>query len=269
MRFLRILLFVCLPLTGSAAGYAKFKHGRTTLRVPQSAVQSGAEELRWRLHSMSLPGAFDIRKEKFDLIVPRDYTHDKSYGLFIWISPGSTPALPASWLPVLAQKKLIFVGAANSGNRRNIFDRMRMAIDVNHHIRSTFNIDPNRVHLSGFSGGGRVASMLGVCYADMFPRTIPFMGVNYYKQVPGEKDRVFNPSYIPDEQVLLIAQRNCRYVLVTGEKDFNRINTKSIFEHGFKQDGFRFVRYVEVPKLAHKLPSAEQFAKILGLIESR
>jgi predicted peptidase len=146
---------------------------------------------------------------------------------------------------------------------------MRMAIDVNHHLRSTFNIDPQRVHVSGFSGGGRVSSMLGVCYADMFPRTIPFMGVNYYKQVPGKKDQVFNPSYIPDEQVLLIAQRNCRYVLVTGEKDFNRVNTKSMFEHGFQKDGFRFVRYYEVPKIAHTLPRASHFDKILELAEGR
>lgn len=265
-----ILLALLLQASSSfAAGYAEFVHGRSTIRVPRSATQSGADEMRWRLHSQRRPEAMDIRKETFELIVPKEYSHQKSYGLFIWISSGDKPNVPRSWLPILAQHKLICVAANKSGNRRNIFDRMRMAIDVNHHLRSAFNIDPQRVHISGFSGGARVSSMLGVCYADMFPRTIPFMGVNYYQQVPAGKDRVFNPSYIPDDQVLLIAKRNCRFVLVTGEKDFNRINTKSMYEHGFKKDGFRFVRYVEVPKLAHRLPDATQLDGILKLIDSK
>lgn len=269
MRGFPFLVFICLATSTMAAGYSEFVRGKSTIRVPQAAVQSGANEMRWRLGSQRRPEALDIRKETFELIIPKDYSHQKSYGLFIWISPSDKPNIPSAWLTILAKHKLICIAAKKSGNRRNIFDRMRMAIDVNHHMRSTFNIDPQRVHISGFSGGGRVSSMLGVCYADMFPRTIPFMGVNYYQQVPAGKDRVFNPSYIPDEQVLLIAKRNCRFVLVTGEKDFNRVNTKSMYENGFQKDGFRFVRYVEVPKLAHRLPDAKRFDRILQLIDAK
>jgi len=269
MRSLHLLFLALLPLGVSAAGYANFKHGDSTIRVPRPAIQSGAEELQWRLHSVSRPGPFDIRKETFELIIPRSYSHEKPHGLFLWISPGNRPSIPASWRPELAKRRLIFAGARNSGNRRNIFDRMRMAIDLNHHLRTSFNIDPDRVHLSGFSGGGRVASMLGVCYADMFPRTIPFMGVNYYRQIPAGKDRVFNPSYIPDEQILQIAKRQCRFVLVTGEKDFNRLNTLAMFEHGFRKDGFQFVRCVELPGIGHRLPGADRLAEILDLIDGR
>lgn len=269
MRTVILLAVLCQAWSLHAAGYAEFIHGKSTIRVPRPAIQSGAEEMRWRLHSQRVPDAMDVRKETFELIVPQEYTHKKSYGLFIWISPGNQSGIPKDWLPILAQHKLICVSPNNAGNRRSIFDRMRLAIDVNHHLRNAFNIDPLRVHVSGFSGGGRVASMLGVCYADMFPRTIPFMGVNYYQRIPAGKDRVFNPSYIPDDQVLMIAKRTCRFVLVTGEKDFNRLNTKSMYENGFTKDGFRFVRYVEIPKLAHRLPAGDQLDKILTLIDAK
>jgi len=95
------------------------------------------------------------------------------------------------------------------------------------------------------------------------------VGVNCFRHIPAGKDRVFKPSCIPDEQVLQIPRRQCRYVLVTGEKDFSRLNTLAMFEHGFTKDGFQFVRYVELPGIGHRLPEGDALARILDLIEGR
>src|SRR3954469_25668756 len=181
--------------------------GSQTIRFPESTVQSSAEEVKARLHSIEDAGAFDITTEKFQLLVPKNYKPTEPWGLFIWISAGDDARVPADWEAVLAERKLLFIGAVNSGNKRNIFDRVRMAVDASVGMRKRCRIDERRVYVSGFSGGARVASMVGVCYADLFSGTIPFMGVNFYTDVVGYDGKKYGISYLPDDEVLDIAKK--------------------------------------------------------------
>ena len=160
------------------------------------------------------------------------------------------------------------MGAFKSGNPRNIFDRIRLAVAANVGMRERFNVDGRRVYVSGHSGGGRLASMLGVAYADMFSGAIPFMGVNFYTDIPAGDDKtVYGANFIPDDEVLGIAKRFCRYALVTGEKDFNRSGTRTLFEQGFKKEGFANVLYLEAPGVAHNLPSAKWLEQGLEFLD--
>ncbi len=262
------LLFSAALVT-PAAELPPFKTGASEIQFRTSAMQSRGAELKSRMHALDAIPPFNLIKEKFRLIVPKDYKHEEPWGLFIWVSPGDTASIPKAWEAELAKRKLIFIGANNSGNRRNIFDRFRMAIDANHNMRQRFNIDGRRVYVSGFSGGGRVASMLGVAYADMFGGTIAWMGVNFYEPLPSANGRIYNPSFIPDDEVLAIAKKTCRFVLVTGEKDFNLDNTKSTFTAGFQKHGFSYARYLEIPAQGHRLPGARWFIEAMNLLEQR
>lgn len=241
--------------------------GRGTITIPASCAQSDAEQLKLRLHAIENPPAYDVSKEAFEVIVPKAYKADQPHGVFIWISAGNGPAIPKDWESVLADKKILFVGARNSGNSRNIFDRMRMAIDANAHLRSLYKIDGRRVYVSGFSGGSRVASMLGVSYAEMFSGTICFMGVNFYTDVTGEDGKTYGLNYIPDDEVAGLARKFCRYALVTSEKDFNRPNTRAAFQHGFQKEGFAQVKLFEVPGIGHQPPSGEWLAKSIDYLD--
>jgi len=213
------------------------------------------------------PPPYDVTQETFEVVVPMTYDPKKPHGLFIWISPGKAPSIPKDWEAVLAERDLIFVGARNSQNGRNIFDRIRMAIDANHGMRQKFNIDGRRVYVSGFSGGGRVASMLGIAWGDMFSGTICFMGVNFYTDIEAEDGKVYGMNFIPDEQIVPLAKQFCRYALVTAEKDFNRVNTRGVFEKGFRKEGFEHVTLFDVPELGHQLPSGEWLEKALDFLD--
>ena len=245
-----------------------FAPGLHNIRFTESAEQSAAEEVKWRLHSVENPGPFDITREQFQLVVPKNYQSIEPWGLFIWISASDNPRVPAEWEAVLAARKLLFVGAMKSGNPRNIFDRIRMAIDANVGMRKRYRIDAARVYVSGFSGGARVASMAGVAFADLFTGAIPFMGVNFYTDLPAENGKQFGLNYIPDDDVLAIAKKRCRYVLVTAEKDFNRINTHSADENGFRKEGFASVLCLEVPGIAHAMPDAGWLEKGLEFLDA-
>ncbi len=241
---------------------------RSTIRFTESPIQSSdKEQVALRLSASETPPDFDITKEEFEILVPKAYDPKQPAGLFIWISAGKTPSIPADWEPVLADKNLIFIGARDSGNPRNVFDRIRMAIDANHGIRQKYNIDGRRVYLSGFSGGGRVASMVGVAWAEMFSGTVCFMGVNFYTDIPAEDGKVYGLNYVPDETLVDLAKQHCRYVLVTGENDFNLANTRGVFENGFRKEGFRHVKLIDVPGQGHKPPAAEWLEQAIDFLD--
>ena len=242
---------------------------RGTIVIPTSPPQSDAEQLRLRLHAKETPPPYDVAGEQFDVIVPKGVKANSPHGLFIWISAGDSTSIPKEWEAVLDSQKLIFVSAKRSGNKRNLFDRMRMAIDANMHLRTLYPIDGRRVFVSGFSGGSRVASMLGVCFAEMFSGTACFMGVNFYTDVNGEDGKTYGLNYIPDDEVAALAKRFCRYALVTSEKDFNLANTRAVLQQGFQQEGFGNVQLFEVPGIGHQMPPATWLEKAIRYLDER
>ena len=233
----------------------------------KSPPQSDAEQVKMRLHSVEDPGAYDVAKETFEILVPKNYTAAVPHGLFIWISAGNDVKIPKEWDAVLAEKKLIFIGAKNSGNPRNIFDRVRLAVDANANLRTLYNVDGRRVYISGFSGGSRVASMLGVAFGEMFSGALCFMGVNFYTDTQGTDGKTYGLNYLPDDEVLALAKKFCRYALVTGSKDFNRPNTLGVLDNGFKKEGFANAKVFDIPNQGHAPPSAEWLKKALDYLD--
>lgn len=270
-----LIAFASLILPWSA--FAQSKGGspagvvpgvRSTIQFKESPPQSAdPEQVRFRIHSVEIPPAYDVSKETYEILVPKDYRDTEPHGLFIWISAGDAPAIPKEWEAVLAKEKLIFIGARKSGNPRSIFDRMRLAVDANHNLRSLYHVDGRRVYVSGFSGGARVASMVGVCWGEMFSGTLCFMGANFYTDVTGEDGKVYGLNYIPDDEVLALAKQYCRYALVTGEKDFNRANTRAVLQQGFAKEGFAKAEVFEAPGVGHALPPADWLKKALGFLD--
>lgn len=265
-------LFLILPfLTAlSFAADVAIKPGvRSPISFKVSPQVSDNAQIKMRMHAAETPPPYDVSMEKFDIIVPKKYKKGDPHGLFIWVSPSPAPSISPEWEAVLAEKKLIFVGAHNSGNNREVFARMRMAVDANDNMRELYDIDDKRVYVSGFSGGGRVASMLGVTYADMFTGTIAFMGTNFYTDIVTlDKSEVFEARYIPHEEIAALAKDQCRYVLVTGEKDFNLKNTSAVFENGFKKEGFKAVELMNIPGQGHQPPKAEWLKKAIEFLDA-
>lgn len=263
-----VLLGLALVLSAAQdRRFPAFQAGAQDMVFEESPPHLADEELRIRFGASDKIPPYDVTKEKFRVVVPRSYRHETPWGLFVYINAGDSPGIPARYLPVLEKRRLLAVAAYRSGNPRNIFDRFRLAIDANFNMDRRFNIDPDRVYVSGFSGGGRVASMLAVAYADLFNGAIPLCGVNFYTRIPHGADKVLPPNYIPAAPVLKVAREKGRYVLVTGEKDFNRDNTRSVFEHGFRKQGFRHALLLEVPGMKHAPPPAEWLEKGLEFLD--
>jgi poly(3-hydroxybutyrate) depolymerase len=231
-----------------------------------SAPQSAPDVMRVRLSASDKIPDWDVKPEKFRLVVPKSLPAKP--GLFIYINPDDSANLPGGYEAVLEKRGLIAVIPHKAGNSRNIFERMRLALDAQFNLRKKYAVDPNRVYLSGFSGGARTASMLAVSFSDCFSGAVPLCGVNFYTQIPSGPDRHWPASYIPAADALKAAKSAGRFALITGEKDFNLANTKAVFDHGFKKEGFKKATLIEVPGLGHAPPAPEVLEQALQFVDA-
>lgn len=210
---------------------------------------------------------YDISKETFDVFVPEDYTGAEPYGLIVWINPGPGGAPRGDWLDVLRKHKLIWIGSAHSENHRTRWVRLGLAIDAADYMPKVYKIDPYRIYVSGASGGGKVASILGVAFPEVFTGgAFPIIGTFYFRIVEAGLNNEGQKTYYPrgynrpSSMLLSIAMKGRRYVLLTGDKDDNRPST-DLISKAMKKDGFKYVTYLQVPGMGHQSPDAEWFEK--------
>ena len=199
-------------------------------------------------------GRYDVAMESFEVFVPDSYDPDQPAGLLVWISPASSGGLarPAN-LEVLGDENMIWVGANNSGNDRWHWYRTALALDAAHNMQKLYNIDPDRIYIAGYSGGGRVASSMGLFYPEVFRGGAYFFGSNYFREapVPDKPGALWRAGFpAPPKDNLPALKKDHRFVLITGEHDFNRDQTKANFEM-FSKDKFQNVSYIEIPGADH------------------
>lgn len=242
-----------------------------TERCPESNLQNIFKRMQHRASTnRSFGNDYKISEENFYVYVPSDYAEDDSYGLLVWISAGESGRMPDGWDKLMDKHKLIWVGAHWSGNKHNVPGRrMALALDAVHNIKKMYNIDPNRIYVSGISGGGRVASILAIHYPDVFSGGIFVVGVEYWEAVAvtGVPRQFYKPIPRPQSKYLAIAKERGRYVLLTGDKDSNRIQTWDYYEKGYKKN-LKHVLYIQVPGMGHELPPVEWYEKAIVFLDT-
>lgn len=255
------ILALILQTPDSAAQFPPFRTGLSDLNLTVSSPFSGTNTLQSRIGYVSRRSTYNPAREVYRVIVPQNYTHARTWGLFIWIDMMDSPRFPRDWPSVLAQKGFVTVLLANAGNRRSSGDRIRMALDARHHMPRLFNIDHSRIIVSGWSGGARIASVLGVAYGDQFPNCVPMMGCVFYEQIPLGRNRFFPVAYTPNAAIVNRAKNN-RFIIVTSQGDALGLECRLVYEHGFKANGFTDTRLVSVPT-ASSLPNGQWLGRIL------
>lgn len=244
-----------------------------TDRSPLSALEIQVPRFGGSFIALKASGKdndYNLAEETFEVWVPASYKAADGWGLFVFDSPGGRGNLHEQWREVLEKHKLIWIGPNKAGNDRLPLCRFGLCIDAVHNMKKLYDIDPNRVYIAGVSGGGRISSMLGVCYPDVFKGGMYIVGCNYFREMeaPSSGGKVWHRGYAqPKADLFNQAKKNVSHVLLTGESDMNREQTKEYYEKGFKKDGFLHVTYIEVPGMGHQPPDAEWFEKGVAAME--
>ncbi len=210
---------------------------------------------------------YDLAEESFSLYVPEDYSADgEPYGVLVWVSPFDDGAIPDQLRTVLAERRLIWISPNGAGNRRHLFPRSGLTLDAAANVAEFYNVDPERIYLSGLSGGGRLSAMLGIDYPEVFAGAYPIIGVTSYLQIRLESTPgLFVPFFPrPTNRVLNRAKRQ-PFVIMTGEGDYNREECRLTAE-AHERDGFTNLHYIEIEGMGHEMPSAQNFTMGLDLL---
>ena len=195
----------------------------------QSEIELTREEVNDRLNHRTSGVRFDtdgvkrsLRNERFRIRVPRTLSPDRPAPLMVWISPTPRGTLPQAFFPVLDELRMVAVGIDNAGNERRPIDRMQLVFDAIETAATRVPIDRARVYLAGFSGGGRVSSILLHTYPDVFAGAVPIVGLNSYHSVDFDNGRYLPGLYPRPRGDRLVEARSRRLFAITGSLDFNR-----------------------------------------------
>jgi len=276
--------FVCLgvvALVSAAARAAEFGSASTgysnvtfTERSPLSTNKEICARMGWPLlEEEAAKGDYSLPQESFEVYVPPTYTGEKPFGLLVFVNPGGHGSLKGyerlGWKEIVDKHELIWVGPNKIGNDRLVRPRMGITIDAAINAQKRFKIDPTRVYVGGVSGGGRVASMLGVGFPDVFRGGFYIIGCNFYRQEQSiEQNGVFKRSYfVPPTKYYVAAKKQNKHVFLTGDTDGNREQTH-IYYKGFVRDGFEHCTYLQVPGMGHSPPPKEWFAKGVAALDA-
>jgi hypothetical protein len=189
----------------------------------------------------------------FELWVPQRAAVEPP-GVLVYISPKPGAGLPAAWATVLEELNLVWVGANDSGNEVAVVRRVALCllsrhVATQHLARASIDaIDESRVYLSGFSGGGRVASMVIPHYPQLFAGVVFVCGANPTGPLqPGQL-------------------ANHRFVFLTGTEDFNLMDMQMAFSVSQNAGIGASALYV-VDGLEHALPEAAALRQALRFVD--
>lgn len=168
-------------------------------------------------------------------------------GVFVYISPTDSGAIEPRWRSVMDEMNLVYIAANDSGNRVRTNRRMVLTIFALRVLERHVPFDPAKIHVAGFSGGGRVASLVASQYPEAFTAALYICGVNFWKahQTP----RV--------ERVI----RN-RFVFLTGTRDFNLDETRRVYRR-YLEAGAANSELMVIPGMSHELPDAASLTRAL------
>lgn len=234
------LVSVGIPAEGQAGRTPpEAKTGSYAASFTERNPLSALEELTRRLPRLK-PSDYKLSDESYGVTVPGSYKAGVPHGLLVFINAGDSGDCEPNFKPLLEKHRLIWIGANKSGNERLTPARIGLALDAVHNMKKLYTIDPDRIYLSGTSGGGRVSSFLAPAFPDVFNGAMYLIGCNSLaaKLPPELQDRM---------------RRLNGYVFLTGDADFNLPGTKRVFEE-YQKDHFARTTYLQVPGMAHEIP---------------
>ena len=188
----------------------------------------------------------------WQVYVPDNYQPGDPAGLMVYVSPSNSGAIPRAWKPVLDRHNMIWISADQSGNKVSVVRRAIFALVALTVAGSHYDIDNQRVYLSGFSGGGKVAGMVAAKYPQLFNGAIFNSGINPLDNHSTPQFELFRHNY---------------YVFITGTKDHALEQTKKVHRQ-YIDSGIENSKLMVIRSMTHKNPNGAKFDEAIQYLDS-
>jgi len=207
-----------------------------------------------------------LDSETMHVRLPEGYDPRRRAGLVVWSSPSPRGEIPGVFGPALDELNLVCIGSDNTGNDREVPEKFQMVFDAVATARARYHIDLRRIYITGMSGGGKVSSILAVCFADVFSGAVSIVGFGCYSTLDDSWGAHRSPYYAKPRSRLLQLAREHRMALMGGPPDFNYREMSERVAR-LQADGFTNIRFFSYPDMAHVMPTATRFADALRWID--
>lgn len=189
------------PLSGNAELARRMVSPLSAAQIPKLLARAGKGLSEQPIN---------LAEEKFAVYVPAQ-APARGYALMVFVPPWSDARLPPGWAAVLDRYGVIFVSAARSGNDVTPLGRRApLALAAAYNVMRLYQVDPERVYVSGFSGGSRTALRLALGYPDLFRGALLNAGSDPIGTIE---------LPLPPRDLFLQFQKATRLVYVTGAQD--------------------------------------------------
>lgn len=241
----RIILILSFVMVQTGMALASNSTSDNDVHIETTAKQLLGEENAARFNKMLKPD----ETISWEVYIPNNDATETP-GVFVYVSPMNTGRIDSRWREVMDQQNLIYIAANNSGNKVLTSRRMVLALFAVRALGQHYAFDTSRINVSGFSGGGRVASRIATQYPDVFTGALYICGVDFWK-----KDKTPNVDRLLQN----------RFVFLTGTRDFNQRETRQIQKRYIKA-GAQHTKLIIVPDMAHKHPDAIYLTEALQFL---
>ena len=266
------------------SGWPVFRGGFGQASVPETGASvalrhpyvAGAITLDARMQKQRLYRGMPIRTlapdrvlddETMHVRLPAGYDPREPAGLLVWSSPTTRGSIPRVFGPALDELNLVCIGSDNTGNDRDVPDKFQMVFDAVATAQQRFHIDDRRIYITGMSGGGKVTSILAMCFPDVFTGSIPIVGLGSYSLLDESWGKHRNAYFAEPRWRLLKLARAHRMAPMGGPPDFNYDEMQERVAR-LEVNGFTNIRFFSYPDMAHVMPTADRFAEALQWIDA-
>jgi predicted peptidase len=188
---------------------------------------------------------------KWQLYVPHSYDASKPAGAIVFVNRSdSWGGSSKSYNPVLEESNLIWAAPLGAGDKRPLNERMLRAMLTPNFLARNYTLDPSRIYIGGFVGGGYVATMLATSKPELFRGGVFVGGALAWE------------DNIPPA----IAQiRKNRYVFVTGSNDV-ALDTMRRTAEAYRKAGVANSKLIVIPNARQEMPGPLYLREVLEFL---
>jgi pimeloyl-ACP methyl ester carboxylesterase len=202
----------------------------------------------------------DLAGERYVLYVPKTQPA-AGYGVIVHVSPFDEPRLGPDWRRQAEQRGLILVSAYDAGNDHPVvWRRVPLALHGLAHVQAEYRVDPERVYVSGFSGGGRVAQRIALAWPDLFRGAL---------LMAGSDELGVNGLVPPPDGLMELFQTRSRIVFATGNNDRINIAKDAKVIESLEQYCVSGISVMRIPRTEHWMPEGRALARALDMLEEK
>jgi len=189
---------------------------------------------------------------EWEFTIPENYDATDPPGLLVYISPSNSGYIHNGWGRLTTSRNLIWVAANKSGNQVQVARRITYALLAVGLADKHYEINRDRIYLSGFSGGARVSGLLAPSYPGVFKGAIYMGGAEIWG---------------PEEAPLNLAEmQNNRYAFLVGSEDGNRRDTLHVRDR-YTEVGLTNTSLKIIQRMGHFLPEARHMVVALDYLD--